>query len=138
MARADFTGADFTGANLQKAELGRAILVDALLDGADLSYAEIARAVFAGASLAGSDMTGAYTYLARFEATDLSGVKGLTQDQLDAACGDDETRLPAGLTPPEAWPCGRSEEQTSELQSLMRNSYAVFCLKKTSKHIQHI
>src|SRR3546814_4995504 len=24
---------------------------------------------------------------------------------------------------------GRSEEQTSELQSLMRNSYAVFCLK---------
>src|SRR3546814_8791566 len=27
----------------------------------------------------------------------------------------------------------RSEEQTSELQSLMRNSYAVFCLKK-KKH----
>src|SRR3546814_2538497 len=26
---------------------------------------------------------------------------------------------------------GRSEEHTSELQSLMRNSYAVFCLKKT-------
>src|SRR3546814_4465576 len=26
----------------------------------------------------------------------------------------------------------RSEEQTSELQSLMRNSYAVFCLKKKS------
>src|SRR3546814_12904492 len=27
-------------------------------------------------------------------------------------------------------PCFRSEEHTSELQSLMRNSYAVFCLKK--------
>src|SRR3546814_7905381 len=27
----------------------------------------------------------------------------------------------------------RSEEHTSELQSLMRNSYAVFCLKKQSK-----
>src|SRR3546814_5646903 len=26
-------------------------------------------------------------------------------------------------------PSGRSEEHTSELQSLMRNSYAVFCLK---------
>src|SRR3546814_5305700 len=26
--------------------------------------------------------------------------------------------------------CLRSEEHTSELQSLMRNSYAVFCLKK--------
>src|SRR3546814_3479031 len=28
----------------------------------------------------------------------------------------------------------RSEEQTSELQSLMRISYAVFCLKKKKKH----
>src|SRR3546814_4784514 len=28
---------------------------------------------------------------------------------------------------------GRSEEHTSELQSLMRNSYAVFCLKKKKK-----
>src|SRR3546814_8906881 len=28
---------------------------------------------------------------------------------------------------------GRSEEPTSELQSLMRNSYAVFCLKKKKK-----
>src|SRR3546814_5906360 len=27
-------------------------------------------------------------------------------------------------------PSARSEEHTSELQSLMRNSYAVFCLKK--------
>src|SRR3546814_4035570 len=27
-------------------------------------------------------------------------------------------------------PRGRSEEHTSELQSLMRNSYAVFCLQK--------
>src|SRR3546814_7052635 len=29
----------------------------------------------------------------------------------------------------------RSEEHTSELQSLMRISYAVFCLKKKQKHI---
>src|SRR3546814_10499428 len=28
----------------------------------------------------------------------------------------------------------RSEENTSELQSLMRISYAVFCLKKKQKH----
>src|SRR3546814_5979904 len=36
---------------------------------------------------------------------------------------------------------GRSEEHTSELQSLMRNSYAVFCLKKktntTTQKNQH-
>src|SRR3546814_7210886 len=30
-------------------------------------------------------------------------------------------------------PAMRSEEHTSELQSLMRNSYAVFCLKKKKK-----
>src|SRR3546814_1564391 len=30
----------------------------------------------------------------------------------------------------------RSEEHTSELQSLMRISYAVFCLKKKKKHEQ--
>src|SRR3546814_4381865 len=30
---------------------------------------------------------------------------------------------------------GRSEEHTSELQSLMRISYAVFCLKKKKKNI---
>src|SRR3546814_3884550 len=35
--------------------------------------------------------------------------------------------------------CARSEEHTSELQSLMRISYAVFCLKKKKDytHIHH-
>src|SRR3546814_2699634 len=31
----------------------------------------------------------------------------------------------------------RSEEHTSELQSLMRISYAVFCLKKKQRTVQH-
>src|SRR3546814_7788093 len=31
----------------------------------------------------------------------------------------------------------RSEEHTSELQSLMRTSYAVFCLKKKTKQPEH-
>src|SRR3546814_3856340 len=33
---------------------------------------------------------------------------------------------------------GRSEEHTSELQSLMRISYAVFCLKKNKANLQHV
>src|SRR3546814_1639659 len=33
--------------------------------------------------------------------------------------------------------CARSEEHTSELQSLMRISYAVFCLKTKKKPTQH-
>src|SRR3546814_4213229 len=46
----------------------------------------------------------------------------------EAGRGDNETRS-AELAVAEIakW---RSEEHTSELQSLMRNSYAVFCLKK--------
>src|SRR3546814_7918266 len=32
------------------------------------------------------------------------------------------------------WSSNRSEEHTSELQSLMRISYAVFCLKKKTYH----
>src|SRR3546814_6389458 len=44
------------------------------------------------------------------------------------------TIVPASLMPVRCW---RSEEHTSELQSLMRISYAVFCLKK-KKNTQHI
>src|SRR3546814_3771740 len=46
-----------------------------------------------------------------------------------------------GLSPQAARPSDaasaseRSEEHTSELQSLMRNSYAVFCLKKKKYYI---
>src|SRR3546814_3416870 len=34
-----------------------------------------------------------------------------------------------------SWSTRRSEEHTSELQSLMRISYAVFCLKKKNEYI---
>src|SRR3546814_6579114 len=40
-----------------------------------------------------------------------------------------------GMTLPARYGGGdRSEEHTSELQSLMRNSYAVLCLEKKKKH----
>src|SRR3546814_8149562 len=43
-----------------------------------------------------------------------------------------ETPSPDGATPAQQLNA-RSEEHTSELQSLMRISYAVFCLKKKKK-----
>src|SRR3546814_4174709 len=43
----------------------------------------------------------------------------------EIACADLGDKVPALA--------GRSEEHTSELQSLMRISYAVFCLKKNRK-----
>src|SRR3546814_12644450 len=48
----------------------------------------------------------------------------------DPRRADDEQRAPARDGRGRA----RSEEHTSELQSLMRISYAVFCLKKKKKH----
>src|SRR3546814_1352404 len=39
----------------------------------------------------------------------------------------------ASISSLSARPCSRSEEHTSELQSLMRISYAVFCLKKKTR-----
>src|SRR3546814_5400167 len=42
-------------------------------------------------------------------------------------------RSPSGRTGWRGGVCSRSEEHTSELQSLMRISYAVFCLHKKNK-----
>src|SRR3546814_2420595 len=54
----------------------------------------------------------------------------------DGHVGDRRRRkLPLPAAAPAAQ--GRSEEHTSELQSLMRISYAVFCLKKTNKKQQY-
>ena len=107
MSRADFTEANFSGAILAKTELSRAILAKAILDGADFSRAELARTVFKGARLVGTNFYNAYTYLAHFEGTDLSQAKGLVQEQINVACGDDQTVLPANLTRPTHWPCGQ-------------------------------
>src|SRR3546814_3147904 len=41
---------------------------------------------------------------------------------------------PSALDPDDEVYASRSEEHTSELQSLMRISYAVFCLKKKNRH----
>src|SRR3546814_3105533 len=58
------------------------------------------------------------------EAVDWMGTPDRLDELLAAA---DVLVLSLPLTP-------RSEEHTSELQSLMRISYAVFCLKKKNKH----
>src|SRR3546814_7066560 len=47
--------------------------------------------------------------------------------------GRDRQALASTTEGPMQKSCARSEEHTSELQSLMRISYAVFCLKKKNK-----
>src|SRR3546814_3846986 len=57
--------------------------------------------------------------LAGLESTVKEVVAAATEKLIGVKAGDQEVR---------------SEEHTSELQSLMRNSYAVFCLKKKTTH----
>src|SRR3546814_12559904 len=58
----------------------------------------------------------------------------LVADGADVKEGDPIYSLETGKSVQEiAAPASRSEEHTSELQSLMRISYAVFCLKKKKK-----
>ena len=73
-------GGRFTGANFIEANLSRSILVGAYFGGADLSGANLSQANLSGAELDTS--------------------RGLTQAQLNTACGDAYTRLPAGLSVP--------------------------------------
>src|SRR3546814_7380927 len=61
-----------------------------------------------------------FDYRKAFEALDYAGVKR----DLHALMTDSQPWWPADYGH-----YGRSEEHTSELQSLMRTSYAVFCLK---------
>src|SRR3546814_4205850 len=64
----------------------------------------------------------------------LPQTRGLPVVTLSALQGRNvEALMKAVLSAYEVWK--RSEEHTSELQSLMRISYAVFCLKK--KNIKH-
>src|SRR3546814_6078081 len=66
----------------------------------------------------------------------LRKVEAIVREEMDRA-GAIELLMPT-IQPKELWEetgrwhkfGGRSEEHTSELQSLMRLSYAVFCLKK--------
>src|SRR3546814_1303607 len=59
-------------------------------------------------------------------------IKSLPPHALCSASRRPPTGAARSSRPPAA--SGRSEEHTSELQSLMRISYAVFCLKKKKPH----
>lgn len=87
--------ARFRGANLSIANLfgGR-------FANADFTNANLERATFVGAYLGGARFTGAILTDANFSGAELADAIGLTQQQLNGACGDATTTLPPGLTIP--------------------------------------
>ncbi|MFI0418483.1 pentapeptide repeat-containing protein [Spongiactinospora sp. 9N601] len=86
-------GADLAGADLRRADLRGANLRGAFLIGADLRGADLRAADLIGADLRGAKLGGA----------DLTGSIFLIQSQLDAAQGDQATRLPPALARPAHW-----------------------------------
>jgi len=64
-----------------------------------------------GVDLGNADLTRTYLFLTRLDGADLSGTRGLTQDQFEIACGTGETRLPVGLVQPASWPCPSYEDE---------------------------
>src|SRR6185312_1261605 len=88
----DLTGANFDGANATLMCMSFANSTNASFRGTELSGANLA-----GARMDGADLTGAKTSITSFLGTDLRKTKGLTQAQLNVACGDAKTKLPPGL-----------------------------------------
>lgn len=108
-------GLDLSRARLRQADFSLAVMNRTRFNGADLRDVEAYGGVFSGSNFSGADLTNASfvgTYLegasfsgAILSGTNLSGAQldratGLTQSQLNRACGDDATVLPRGLRIP--------------------------------------
>ncbi|GAA1993749.1 pentapeptide repeat-containing protein [Catenulispora subtropica] len=89
----DRRGADLIGARLRNADLRGADLRGAYLIGADLTGADLRKADLIGADLRDAVLCGA----------DLTGAVFVTQAQLNAALGDQGTKIPAGMARPGHW-----------------------------------
>jgi uncharacterized protein YjbI with pentapeptide repeats len=94
---ADLRGAVLWDADLSGANLSDADLRDGKLSGANLSGTYLRGALLMGADLRGAGLSAADLRGADLSRADLRDAQGVTQDQLDTACGA-ETRLPEGLT----------------------------------------
>jgi uncharacterized protein YjbI with pentapeptide repeats len=89
-------GANLKGANLKGAHLPGANLKGADLREANLKEADLQKALFAGANLQGANL----------EKANLQEATALTQEQLEHASGDENTKMPEGLKVPKSWTQG--------------------------------
>ncbi len=102
---AQLVGAQLRHANLMSAQLKSARLIGTRLRGANflkaqLEDANLSGALLYGANLRGARLKGAILNEAQLEDANLLSTFGLTQPQLDIACGDRSTKLPAGFSIP--------------------------------------
>ena len=106
-------GLNLSGARLRQADLSLVVMERTRFNRADLRDVEAYGAVlsssnFSGANLTNANFVGAYLEGANFSGARLNGVNfsgarlsratGLSQSQLNRACGDQATVLPGGFT----------------------------------------
>ena len=100
MRQADFSLSVFKHENFRGADLRDVNGYGALFTNADFSGANLTNATFVGAYLEGANFHGATIEGVNFAGAEMDKAVGLTQRQLDKACGDDTTVLPKGLRLP--------------------------------------
>jgi len=118
---ADLTEAQLQEANLFEAQLQEANLFEAQLQEANLFEAQLQEANLYGAQLQEADLSyanlqgatlGAFVlgFPTDLRGANLTGVKNLTQEQLNKACVDEHTKLPKGLKRPKPCPAPEAEQ----------------------------
>lgn len=90
----------YDDANLSNTNLSLANLFGARFNRTNFSRANLQNVIAVGTYFGSSNLTGADLTGANLSGADLSLVKGVTQAQLNRACGDANTKLPKGKTLP--------------------------------------
>ncbi len=108
-------GLNLSGSRLRQSDLSLSVMNHTRFSGADLrdveayggvfsssnfSRADLTNASFVGTYLEGANFSGATLVGTNFSGAQLSRATGLTQAQLNHACGDDATTLPGSLRIP--------------------------------------
>lgn len=100
LRQADLQVAILNGSNLSGADMRDVNAYGALFTSANLSGADLTHATFVGAYLQGAKLSGANLTGANFSGAEMDRAVGLSQSQLNQACGDASTRLPSGMRIP--------------------------------------
>lgn len=100
LRQADLSLSTYDDVNLTKANMSVTNLFGARFNRSNFSQANLQKAVAVGTYFGASNLSGADLSGANLSGADLSIAKGLTQDQLNRACGDSSTKLPSGKTIP--------------------------------------
>lgn len=100
LRQADLSIAEMNGNNFSKADLRDVNAYAARFTGANFSGADLTNATFVGTYLNGAKFNGATLTGANFGGAEMARATGLTQSQLNTACGDASTQLPPGLRIP--------------------------------------